>query len=60
MVQIHHVYEKKGREASPAFLRKKKKGEELTKAGKGTRHHIPSVGTVTRGLLGPPLPPTGL
>jgi hypothetical protein len=39
---------KKGWEESPTFL-KKKKGGELTKAGTGTRHPLPSGGTVTRG-----------
>jgi hypothetical protein len=29
-------------------------------AGTGTRHPLPSSGTMTRGLLGPPLPPVGL
>jgi hypothetical protein len=52
----------------------KKKGEELTKAGTGTRHPLPSVGTVTRGAartspssggtvtagLGTPIPSVGL
>jgi hypothetical protein len=31
---------------------KKKKGEELTKAGIGTRHPLPSDETVTRGDAG--------
>jgi hypothetical protein len=31
---------------------KKKKGEELTKAGTGTSHPLPSDGTVTRGDAG--------
>jgi hypothetical protein len=38
---------------------KKKKGEELTKAGTRTRKPLPSGRTVTRGLLGPPLPSAG-
>jgi hypothetical protein len=48
ILQIYHVYEKKGREESPTFLRKKK-DEELTMAGMGTRHPLPSGGTTIGG-----------
>jgi hypothetical protein len=50
ILQIYRVYEKKGREECPAFLRKKK-GEELTKGGTGTRHPLLSDGIVTGGDL---------
>jgi hypothetical protein len=57
ILQIYRNFEKKGREESPAFLRKKK-GEELTKDGTGslssttTRHPLPFGGTKIEGPRG--------
>jgi hypothetical protein len=66
MLQIYHVYEKKGGEESPVFLRKKKGGTGLSSSGPFsstvTRHPLHFDMTVTGGGatgLGPPLPLVG-
>jgi hypothetical protein len=51
ILQIYRIYEKKG-ETNLLRSSEKKKGEELTKGGTGTRHPLPSGGTVTRGAVG--------
>jgi hypothetical protein len=57
ILQIYHIFVKKGREESPVFLRKKE-GEELTKGGTGplssttTRHSLPFSETTIEGPCG--------